>query len=113
MVGVSRKVNTKVWKDRGKGAGYGYVSVRKKIITCSKEKIAEGVSKPSKSPGGTLLQTWLRSMKPVANQKAAKGFAHLGEEESLSIVENAILADLSTNERLQRPEVHDFEMLDT
>ena len=55
MKGVWTTISTKIWKDRGKGRGFGYVKIKKKVLRCN-------LTKPNKSPASTdLLTTWLKS----------------------------------------------------
>ena len=75
-MGLSRTITTKVWKDRGRGKGFGYVSVRKKVPSCKKD--TEHSSEPNESPAYSMLKNWLRSTSPATNEKTARGCAVLG-----------------------------------
>ena len=82
--GTWSTISTRCWKDRGGGRGFGYVNVKRKILSCSRTNVSSTSQFSSTShapPGQTMLSNWLRR-KPPANQKTDGGNDVLGGKDN-------------------------------
>ena len=96
-MGEKRKISTKVWKDRGKGRGFGYVSVRKDVLICPTNKQPRNtmlVSRLIKTPifratnREAVKTMWEGGEDIIGHNQKVQVFGTNGKTEKLEMFEN-------------------------